>query len=795
MRSGQHFFFSLSVSGLLLVNKSKSKFYYLTEVLHVIISVHNSDPFTCYKLLNMQRAAKSFIYSFPVQLLAMHLKRNHFLFLFWVLLFSMFTGMLGENYGVSLLFLDPEYLGNVGFSSFCILGCGFGAFVMVWQVTSYILNARYFPFLATLNRPFGIYCLNNSIFPGSFFILYFFQVFAFQAKNGLLDIGDISFRLLGFICGMITFIMITSIYFFRTNKSIFQIIGGIKKRKGKNVADELTEEPMSEEVHHRPGPEVDYYLNHNIRWRRARSADHYPESIINSVYKQHHANALFIELTAILLIVLLGLLMEKPYFRIPAGSSIFLLFAILIVLIGAFSYWLGKWKLFFFILLIIGIDALMSTNLFSFGGRAYGLDYTIQPSVYSIDTIKKLNSPEIIEYDKRYTIEMLNNWKNKFDTSFKKPKLIVMNCSGGGLRASLFAFEILQRADSITSGALMDHCVLISGASGGMIASSYYRELYYRQQKGEQINLYDDQYAENIASDLLNSVSFAIVVNDLFYPWQEFQYAGNSYKKDRGYMFEKMLNENTGNVLYKPISSYKDAEYQMQIPMIVFSPTIINDERILYISAQPVSYLCVPVNRLGHITGPETDAIDFRNLLQGHQPDSLNMLSAIRMNGTFPYILPNVHLPTQPEIEVMDAGIRDNFGIETSVRYLETFKDWITENTSGVIVMNIRGFEQEMKIREDVSNGVFEKMFNPVGNLYMNWVEVQDYQNEYLLNYLDDILDGNLEVITFEYQPSENKKRTSLSFHLTTREKRDIKAAAVNVQNTENTRKLEELLR
>jgi hypothetical protein len=164
------------------------------------------------------------------------------------------------------------------------------------------------------------------------------------------------------------------------------------------------------------------------------------------------------------------------------------------------------------------------------------------------------------------------------------------------------------------------------------------------------------------------------------------------------------------------------------------------------------------------------------------------------MNCTFPYILPNVHLPTNPQIELMDAGIRDNFGVETSVRFIENFKEWITENTSGVVVVNIRSIEQVVKIKEDLSVGVFEKFFNPIGNLYVNWVEIQDYQHDYLLNYLDELLNGNLEVITLEYQPSENNKRASLSFHLTNREKRDIGAAVNNVYNAEAYRKLQELL-
>lgn len=743
----------------------------------------------------MRNAAKSLFYSFPVQLIALHLKRNHFLILFWLFLFGIITGLLGERYGVSLLFLDPEYLGSVDFSGFCIVGAAFGAYVMVWQVTSYILCARYFPFLATLNRPFGVYCLNNIFFPALFFITYIFEIISFQASNGLLNLGGIAFLVLGFILGMITFIMITTIYFFRTNKSIFQIIGVIKKKNPDDAVEINPLEPTHQEVITKPNIEVDYYLTHNIRWRRARSADHYPESIIRSVYKQHHANALFIELTALMLIILLGFLMDRPWFRIPAASSILLLLVILIVLLGAFSYWLGRWKLFFFFILILSVDKLMHSDLLTYGGKAYGINYDQPDSEYSISRLRSFNSPENIGNDFQHGIQMLENWKHKFPDTINKPKLVIMNCSGGGLRASAFVMEILQHADSISKGGLMKNCVFISGASGGMIAASYYRELYYRKLGGENINLADEVYSDNMSDDLLNAISFTIVVNDLFYPWQKFSYAGNTYKKDRGYMFEKILNENTDSVLYKPICAYRDAEFNMQIPMIVYSPTIINDERKLFISAQPVSYLCVAQGREKHISIPEVDAVDYRKLLQNNNPDSLLLLSAIRMNCTFPYILPNVHLPTEPGVEIMDAGIRDNYGIETSVRFVETFKDWILKNTSGVIAVNIRGIEQEIKIKQDLSEGVFEKFFSPVGNLYKNWVEIQDYQNDYLLNYLGDILNGKLEVITFEYQPTEINRRTSLSFHLTAREKRDIKNAAGNAQNSEMSRKLESLLK
>ena len=41
----------------------------------------------------------------------------------------------------------------------------------------------------------------------------------------------------------------------------------------------------------------------------------------------------------------------------------------------------------------------------------------------------------------------------------------------------------------------------------------------------------------------------------------------------------------------------------------------------------------------------------------------------------------------------MDAGLRDNYGQETALRFLENFDDWIKENTRGVLVIQLRDRE------------------------------------------------------------------------------------------------------
>ena len=94
--------------------------------------------------------------------------------------------------------------------------------------------------------------------------------------------------------------------------------------------------------------------------------------------------------------------------------------------------------------------------------------------------------------------------------------------------------NILQRLDSITGGEMMKKSFLISGASGGMIGASYFRELYLRKIKGENIRLQDTKYVDDIAGDLLNPMFSSFVARDLIAPAQKFKVGPYSYIRDRG---------------------------------------------------------------------------------------------------------------------------------------------------------------------------------------------------------------------------------------------------------------------
>ncbi|MBK8949726.1 MAG: hypothetical protein IPM68_12985 [Flavobacteriales bacterium] len=62
------------------------------------------------------------VYFFPLQLLVLHLKKNHLLLFFWLVLWAYVTGNLGQKYGIPYLFLYPEYMGAVTPGASCSTG-------------------------------------------------------------------------------------------------------------------------------------------------------------------------------------------------------------------------------------------------------------------------------------------------------------------------------------------------------------------------------------------------------------------------------------------------------------------------------------------------------------------------------------------------------------------------------------------------------------------------------------------------------------------------------------------------
>ncbi len=738
------------------------------------------------------------LYSLPARLLINNIKRNHILLLIWFILFSVVTGHLASFLGVPYLFLDPEYLQKVNFLSFLLIGIALSGFSIAFHITSYITVGHYYTFLAHHRKPFVTFSINNSLIPLAFLLTYMVQIISYQSANEFASPANIVADLAGLLTGYILMIVLVYTYFVLTNKDIFKLLSARVDKQLKVSVPATRAKAMEKFKESDKSQAVKYFINARLTFEKVKFVAFHKHEITR-VFDQNHLNLVVIELLVFVLLLVTGIFREYDVFQIPAAASALLLFTIIIMFAGAFSYWFGSWAPTLLISLLIILNLFLKQGHFTIKHKALGLNYLTNPAPYNLQAINYCNSDSILQADFNQTLQILQNWRAKFDT--KKPKMLLVCASGGGQRAALWTANVLQQLDSQTHGAFFKHTQLITGASGGIIGAAYFREIKWQQQL-RKTNPYSPQILANISKDNLNPIIFSLLVNDLFIRYQTFTYQGKKYLKDRGYSFEQQLNKNTEGLLDKPLISYQKPEFESNIPMLIISPTIINDGRKLFISPQHVSYM--NANRTSDKTTFKklAEGIDFRHMFRNQLADSLRFLSALRMNASFPYITPNISLPGEPPLEIMDAGITDNFGIADALRFLFAYRKWVAQNTSGVVLVSIRDSKKQIEIETRSHQSIIEKLVTPIQTVYDNYANLQSVANDRNIAYAKAWFANQLDVITFEYTPTYNPKtqqpnqvkRASLNWRLTGKEKQSVLKSINSKTNQEALHQLINLL-
>ncbi|EMR04793.1 patatin-like phospholipase family protein [Cesiribacter andamanensis] len=726
--------------------------------------------------------------SLPLQLLIHHIRKNQILLLLWGVLFAIIFQSFGRVLGIPFLFLDPEYQGRVSFSSFFIIGLALGAFSMAYHITSYILDGPRFSFLGTLSRPFGKFCVNNCLIPILFLITYMVCIVRFQLDYEYITPTRIVLYLAGLLSGYGAILVAFFLYFRFTNKDIFLLFAEKVDHKLRRIRISRVNMAKRLQVAKTKRSSISWYLDLNLRPRQVPpNYRYYDKEAILRVFDQNHLNSVILELILLLLILGIGFFRDYPTLQLPAAASAVLLLTVVLMVAGALSFWLRSWT---FTVVIVAFLVLNTTSRYAHfqnPSEAFGLDYGKAPVAYNLQVLDSLSSLQLQQEDKEATLAILTNWRNKFPLN-EKPRLVLICTSGGGQRSALWTMRALQTADSLTSGGLMRHATLITGASGGMVGAAYYRELVLRQYQQQPVDPWSAEYLDRISRDNLNPIIFSLLVNDLFIKTGSFEWGGHRYQRDRGHAFEQQLNRNTQGFLDKPLAAYRQPEAEGLIPMMLIAPNITNDGRKLFISPQSMAYMSG--SGLDSVVRAESKVkgVDFRRLFAGHGADSLRFISALRMSATFPYITPNQILPSEPALETMDSGIADNFGIEDGVRFLYVFRDWIGEHTAGVVVVCIRDSEKEKEIEVAIAPSLLQKFFTPLNNIYKNWTYLQDIDNDNQLEMSRSWLEVPLHRVDLQYKPrtmfadgetpnqlkEEEIERASLNWRLTTKEKRNI---------------------
>lgn len=723
--------------------------------------------------------------SLPILLLSRQVQRHKTLLLFWGFLIALISGWIGKGFGGMYLFMEPEYLGQENFWSVFVVGSALGIFLFAYMITLYINESYRFSFIALTRHPFYTFAYNNFLLPGLFLAIYLYQFCQFHLQSSSGETWIVWEKSLGLLLGMGSVFLLSATYFF-ARRSLFTRFGarlenyitrmsGLKKRrfilgKAKSVwrTHQLTDTFIAFPFHIRKVEELE-----GSQFR----------TIVRSL-SQHHGKLLLMQILTFIVIATLGLLESKTIFQIPAGASFLLIFSLIIMILGAISFWSRKSGILTFVTISLGILAYNNLDWFHAPSRAFGMNYETELAPYHEEYLASLNNEPVYQADREKTLETLNQWLASYQEVHgptAKPKAVFVSASGGGLRSAYWTFSVLQKLDSMTAGKLSDEIRLMTGASGGMFGQTYFRELYFRRLQGENISITAEKYNQNISRDLLNRIIFK-VLSDFFLPQQSISVGPHQYCHETGYAFEDQLATNLPELKGRRLGDYKHAEASGLIPPVIYTPTILNQGKQLYISSNPISYLTQP-SQITHRYLTRSRGVEYRRFFADQNPDSLLITTALRMNATFPIVLPVVELPSEPAMMVMDAGAIDNYGTQTAVRYLFEFKEWFAANTEGVMFVQIRDNGRIDPIRESAGGNAFGKMTAPLGGGYYSLAEAKDLANDNVLEYVHEWYQGYVEVIPIEYPRETSDNPASLSFHLTNREKENISKALHTPQN------------
>ncbi|MEO0735000.1 MAG: hypothetical protein AAFZ52_19335, partial [Bacteroidota bacterium] len=509
-----------------------------------------------------------------------------------------------------------------------LVGGTFGFFTMSWNLSTYLLLGGYFNFLASLSRPFFKFCINNALLPLAVFFFYCGLVINFYL--GETEVWRVWESVTGLVLGLVLSLFVYAIYFNLTNRDISYYrpqhreqppnMGPGQRGRSTPIRRAYRAQPLAPVLvgaYDNPY-RVANYLNLKLKTRLVRSVTHYDSAVLQGIFRQNHLNAILLQGISILTLFALGLLIDQPLFQIPAGASFLVMLTLVVAIIGAISYWFSEWRFTLLVLLLIGVNLLTSSPWIQLGNQAYGLEYRGKMATYSEARLLSLYGSEQVTEDIRATEQILDNWKARQPSA--KPPFVIVCASGGGLTAALWAVHVAQSLDQCSNQTFLRSTALFTGASGGMMGLGYLREAYYS----------DSAFAANanvrlnrVSQDMLNPIAFSIVSNDLFLPLTEVQVGGKSYRRDRAYGFEREFGLNTDFVLDKPLWTYREPERRADIPMMLVTPSIVDDGRRLVISPQGVSYMtAAPAATRGDLP-LLPDMVDFRWLLAEQDADSL----------------------------------------------------------------------------------------------------------------------------------------------------------------------------
>lgn len=351
----------------------------------------------------------------------------------------------------------------------------------------------------------------------------------------------------------------------------------------------------------------------------------------------------------------------------------------------------------------------------------------------------------------------LTAWRARVAPCSPKPKIVLIMTSGGGIRAGVWTAAVLEQLDRLnTPCPLRDHIRIIAGASGGMVGAGYYVAAHATEQ-GIDPRL--------VAIDSLDDVAKIMVLRDIpgqFAPWRY---------RDRGFALEEAWRRNA-KPMAERFDSLRERERSGAIPSLIYSPSSLDDGRRLLVSNLQLS-------ELTHHRDYSVSAVQFYELY----PNAvISVATAARMSASFPWVSPASELPTEELRRIGDAGYFDNYGGFITSAWIEKNRQWLSQNTSGILVVQVRDSTFSQGVRNVASAGEstrvsrgFSEWIAPIEGVFATRGSAMNFRSDFDLAALANQFPDKF-LTSFEVELPNGT--APLTWNLTEKAARDIIAAA-----------------
>jgi hypothetical protein len=329
---------------------------------------------------------------------------------------------------------------------------------------------------------------------------------------------------------------------------------------------------------------------------------------------------------------------------------------------------------------------------------------------------------DLVRLLEQHELDKLDAWRRRTGVpADQKPKLAVVATVGGANRAALWTLKVLTELENLPG--FPRHVRVITGASGGMVGACYYvatltpegthasraRDRRPSQPLGKEV------LKRNMVKDHLTPVLHRTIFREL-----PLLFLPVTYRGDRGEVLEETWSENLEGELDIAFRSLAAGEEEGWRPSLIVTPMLVEDGRQLLISNLFVQFMTE--NGGNFLQAPRTTGAgerpqaliqsqgtaaspEFRYSLSGLEffqlfPDEhadFQLSTAARMNASFPYVSPAVDLPVAPRRRVVDAGYYDNYGVKTAAAWIYHYRQWLMDNTSGVVLLQLRDLASDQR--------------------------------------------------------------------------------------------------